>query len=547
MQANQHESTDSTITSAIDAGIASAITGGATPSAASAPAIDITATGVVPQKETFRNLAPATLIEHAIKRGEGRLSDTGALVVETGSRTGRSARDKFIVDTPNVHDQIAWGDVNRPVSAEVFDALYAKVAQHLSQENVYVFDGFAGVFPEHARSFRIVGELASQALFVNQLLRRPTRKQLRDFAPDYTILVAPNFTCNPAADGTASDAAVMIDYASKRALICGTRYSGEIKKCVFSIMNYVLPSLNVLPMHCSANMGADGDTAIFFGLSGTGKTTLSADPTRMLIGDDEHGWADDMVFNFEGGCYAKCIDLDREYEPDIFDAIRFGAIVENVRLDPITRQLDFHDASLTENTRAAYPLDHICNIVTSGMGRVPSTVIFLTADAFGVLPPISKLDLDQAMYYFLCGYTSKVAGTEVGIDEPVPTFSTCFGEPFLPLSPRLYAEMLRERVATAGASVYLVNTGWNGRGERIALRLTRSMVNAAISGELDELSNDDFAINDIFGLRFPKECPGCNRSVLDPRSSWEDQEAYDACARRLAGMLETAYARYEAE
>lgn len=506
--------------------------------------IDLTSAGISPQKEVFRNLAPAVLIEHALRKEEGLLCDTGALVVNTGSRTGRSAKDKFIVDSPEVHDEIAWGEVNRPISREVFDALYERVAQHLSEEPLYVFDGFAGIFPEHARCFRVIGELASQALFINQLLRRPSRKQLRDFVSGYTVLVAPTFLCDPARDGVESDAAILIDYTAKRALICGTRYAGEIKKCIFSIMNYVLPHLDVLPMHCSANVGTDGDTAIFFGLSGTGKTTLSADPSRKLIGDDEHGWADDMVFNFEGGCYAKCIDLDREHEPDIFDAIKFGALVENVALDPATRHLDFHDNSITENTRAAYPIDHIRNIVPSGMGRVPSTVIFLTADAFGVLPPVSKLTLDQAMYYFLCGYTSKVAGTEVGITDPVPTFSTCFGEPFLPLSPVLYAEMLRERVEATGANVFLINTGWNGKGERISLRATRSMVNAAISGGLDEV---EYCTDDIFGLSFPRECPGCSSDILDPRASWADQDAYATCARKLSAMLEEAYARFGSE
>lgn len=506
--------------------------------------IDLRGAGIEPKKATYRNLAPATLIEHALDRHEGLLSSTGALVVETGARCGRSAQDKFIVDSPEVHERIAWGSVNRPVSPAAFDALYEKVAAHLAEEDAYVFDGFAGVFPEHAKSFRIIGELASQALFANQLLRRPTRPQLKSFAPDYTVLVAPSFACDPQADGTASDAAIMIDYAGKRALICGTRYAGEIKKCVFSIMNFVLPDLGVLPMHCSANMGADGDTAIFFGLSGTGKTTLSTDPDRKLIGDDEHGWADDMVFNFEGGCYAKCIDLDHEHEPDIFDAIRFGALVENVRLDPTTRHLDFHDGSRTENTRAAYPIDHIRNIVPSGMGRVPSTVIFLTADAFGVLPPLSKLTLDQALFFFLCGYTSKVAGTEVGIKEPVPTFSTCFGEPFLPLAPTLYARMLREKVQDSGASVYLINTGWNGTGERIPLRQTRQMVNAAISGELEDAA---YEVDGIFGLHYPKECPGCDSAILDPRTSWADQHAYEACARKLASMLQEAFEAHDLE
>lgn len=495
--------------------------------------------GLEPQGAVHRNLAPAALVEHALRRGEGELSDTGALVVETAPRTGRSAGDKFIVDVPEVHDQISWGAVNRPVSRAVFDALYARVAEHLSAGDVYVFDGYAGVGPDHIKRFRIAGELASQALFANQLLRRPSERMLEAFEPDYTLLVAPSFACDPARDGTASDAAIMIDYAQRRVLIAGTRYSGEIKKTVFSIMNYVLPQAGVLPMHCSANEGADGSTAVFFGLSGTGKTTLSTDPARRLIGDDEHGWADDMVFNFEGGCYAKCIDLSEQHEPDIFRAIRFGALVENVVMDPLTRQLDFADGSITENTRVGYPLGHIAGVVPDGRGRVPSTVIFLTADAFGVLPPIARLSLDQAMYYFLSGYTSKVAGTEVGVREPQPTFSTCFGEPFLPLDPVRYALMLKEKVKAARAEVYLVNSGWNGRGERMPLKYTRAMVNAALDGELDAV---DFTRDPHFGFMVPASCPGCPAYLLDPVQSWDDRAAYDTQARKLAAMFADNFA-----
>lgn len=498
------------------------------------------ATNIEPSKRVYRNLCPSDLIEHSLKKGEGVLSDTGALVVDTSPRCGRSANDKFIVDTPGVHDEIAWGDVNRPVSKEIFDALFERVSEYLSREDIYVFDGFAGAYPDHAKSFRIIGELASQALFVNQLLRRPNAEQLENFIPDYTVLVAPNFKCVPKRDGCGSDAAVMIDYEGKRVLIAGTRYSGEIKKAVFSIMNYVLPHLGVLPMHCSANVGADDCTAVFFGLSGTGKTTLSTDPARRLIGDDEHGWADDMVFNFEGGCYAKCIDLSQQYEPDIYDAVRFGALVENVAVDPKTRALDFSDRSITENTRAGYPLDHIRNIQPDGKGRVPSTVIFLTADAFGVLPPISRLDLNQAMYYFLSGYTSKVAGTEVGIHEPVPTFSTCFGEPFMPLDPVRYAVMLKEKVIGAGADVYLVNSGWNGAGERMPLKYTRAMVNAALSGKLDDV---EYVRDDRFGFLVPTTCPGCPAYMLDPVNSWQKRALYDEQARKLANMFSDNFNR----
>ncbi len=495
--------------------------------------------GMGPNVQVYRNLSPAELVEHALRRGEGTLADTGALVVNTAPRTGRSAQDKFIVDSPEVHDEIAWGAVNRPVSQEAFDALYARVAEHLSAADVYVFDGHAGARPQHALSFRIACELASQALFANQLLRRAEHASADAFAPDYTFLVAPGFRCVPERDGTRSDAAVMIDYARRRVLIAGTRYSGEIKKTVFSIMNYVLPHQGVLPMHCSANIGEDGSSAVFFGLSGTGKTTLSTDPRRRLIGDDEHGWADDMVFNFEGGCYAKCIDLSPEHEPDIHGAVRFGALVENVVMDASTRCLDFHDGSITENTRVGYPVGHIDNIQPDGKGPVPSTVIFLTADAFGVLPPIAKLSLDEAMYYFLSGYTSKVAGTELGVSEPVPTFSTCFGEPFLPLDPKRYARMLREKVEHAGAEVYLVNSGWNGRGERMPLACTRAMVNAALDGSLDEV---DYVRDRHFGFLVPTRCPGCPSEMLDPARSWEDEDAYDVQAEKLVGMLRDNFA-----
>lgn len=491
------------------------------------------------QGSLWRNLSPAELVEHSIRRGEGKLADNGALVVNTSPRTGRSAKDKFIVDSPEVHDQVAWGDVNQPISQETFDALYERVAEHLGQNDVYVFDGYAGVKPDHAKTFRIIGELASQALFANQLLRTPDESELNDFVADYTFLVAPSFKCDPERDGTRSDAAVVIDYANHSVLIAGTRYSGEIKKTVFSIMNYVLPQSGVLPMHCSANMGDDGSTAVFFGLSGTGKTTLSADPHRKLIGDDEHGWADDMIFNFEDGCYAKCIDLDKEREPDIYDAIRFGALVENVVLDDKTRRLDFTDDSITENTRVAYPISYISNIQPDGKGSVPSSVIFLTADAFGVLPPIAKLNLDQAMYYFLSGYTSKVAGTELGVTEPVPTFSTCFGEPFLPLDPSTYALMLKEKVQAAGADVYLVNTGWNGKGERMPLVYTRAMIDAAIGGML---SNVDYVKDPIFGFLIPTNCPDCPPEILDPTSSWSSREAYDEQARKLARMFQANFA-----
>ena len=420
------------------------------------------------------------------------------------------------------------------MTQERFDALYEKVIAYLQNKEVFIFDGFAGADPKYTKSFRIINELASQNLFIHQLLRRPTAEQLENFSEDYTIIAAPGFKCIPERDGTRSEACIVIDYEKKIVLIVGSQYSGEIKKSVFSVMNYVLPKMGVFPMHCSANIGVDGDSAVFFGLSGTGKTTLSADPNRKLIGDDEHGWSDDSVFNFEGGCYAKCINLSAENEPDIYNAIKFGALVENVVMDPETREFDFDDDSLAVNSRVGYPVEYISNAEESGMGGIPKTVIFLTADAFGVLPPISKLDNNQAMYYFVSGFTSKLAGTEIGVKEPVPTFSTCFGEPFLPLSPAKYAAMLSEKVAKTGASVYLVNTGWNGTGERTKLKYTRAMVSAALNGEL---LKSEFVTDPYFGVSVPTTCPGVPDELLIPAKMWQDQEAYKEAAKKLSKMF----------
>ena len=498
--------------------------------------------GIINASAVYRNLTPAQLTEHALRRGEGTLSNTGALVVKTGKYTGRSANDKFIVDTPAVHDDIAWGKVNRPIDKEHYDAIKAKVIAYLQGKEVYVFDGFAGADPKYTKSFRIVNELASQNLFIHQLLRRPTAEQLENFDAEYTILVAPGFKCIPEIDGTRSEAAILVNYEEKMVVICGSQYAGEIKKSVFSVMNYVLPKMGVFPMHCSANMGKDGDTAVFFGLSGTGKTTLSADPNRKLIGDDEHGWADDSVFNFEGGCYAKCINLSAEKEPDIYNAIRFGALVENVVMDPETREFDFDDASLAENSRVGYPVEYINNAELSGMSSsVPKTVIFLTADAYGVLPPISKLNKNQAMYYFVSGFTSKLAGTEIGITSPVPTFSTCFGEPFLPLDPSVYANMLAEKVEKSGANVYLVNTGWNGTGKRTKLAYTRAMVTAALNGDLEK---GEFVTDPFFGVAVPTACEGVPSDLLIPANTWEDKAAYEANAEELAKSCVENFKKY---
>ena len=432
--------------------------------------------------------------------------------------------------------------MNRPIAKATYDAIYSKVVAYLQNREIFVFDGFAGADKKYMQRFRIINELASQNLFIHQLLRRPTEEDLVDFKPDYTIIAAPGFKCIPEIDGTRSEAAILVNYEEKMVVICGTQYAGEIKKSVFSVMNYILPKMGVFPMHCSANIGHDGDSAVFFGLSGTGKTTLSADPNRKLIGDDEHGWADDSVFNFEGGCYAKCINLSKEKEPDIYNAIKFGALVENVVMDPDTREFDFDDASLAENSRVGYPVEYINNAELSGKSQsVPKTVIFLTADAYGVLPPISKLDKNQAMYYFVSGFTSKLAGTEIGITSPVPTFSTCFGEPFLPLDPSVYANMLAEKVEKSGANVYLVNTGWIGTGKRMKLAYTRAMITAALNGTLEKA---EFVTDPYFGVAVPTTCEGVPSELMIPANTWEDKAAYEAKAKELAKSFVENFKKY---
>lgn len=501
--------------------------------------------GIINAKAVYRNLSPAVLVEKALERGEGKLNNTGALVVLTGKYTGRSPNDKFIVDSKGVHDEIAWGKVNVPITQEKFDALYEKMVAYLQNREIFLFDGFAGADPAHTKKFRIVNELASQNLFIHQLLIRLTEEQLAGFEADFTIIAAPGFKCIPERDGVNSEAAIIIDYEKKIVLIAGSQYAGEIKKSVFSVMNYLMPKEGVFPMHCSANIGKDGDSAVFFGLSGTGKTTLSADPNRMLIGDDEHGWSDDSVFNFEGGCYAKCINLTKENEPEIWNAIKFGSLVENVVMDDDTREMDFFDAKYTENTRVGYPVDYIPNAAIPGIGGTPKTVIFLTADAFGVLPPISKLDKNQAMYYFVSGFTSKLAGTERGITEPVPTFSTCFGAPFLPLDPSIYAKMLSEKIEKSGANVYLVNTGWcggkAGTVSRMKLRYTRAMVTAALNGTLE---NSKFVTDPYFGVQIPVEIENVPSEIMVPENAWTDKEEYAATAKDLASRFVNNFKKY---
>ncbi len=503
--------------------------------------------GILNPSAVHRNLGPAQLTEAALRRGEGTLTNTGALLVTTGKYTGRSPDDKFIVDTPAVHDDIAWGSVNRPISKERFTALLNKVTAYLQGREIFLFDGFAGADPKYTKKFRIVNELASQNLFIRDLLIRPTAEELENYGEaDYTVIAAPGFKADPELDGVHSEAAIIIDYEAHLILICGSQYAGEIKKSVFSTMNYVLTKEGILPMHCSANMDpVTGETAVFFGLSGTGKTTLSADPARRLIGDDEHGWSADGVFNIEGGCYAKCINLSKEHEPDIYNAIKFGSLVENVIMDPETRELDFNDGSLTENTRVGYPIDYISNAAIPGIGSIPKVVIFLTADAFGVLPPISRLSRDAAMYHFVTGFTSKLAGTERGITEPKPTFSTLFGEPFMPMDPSVYAEMLGKKLDEFGTKVYLVNTGWAGGSaasgaKRMKLPYTRAMVTAALNGSFDAV---EFKHHDVFNVDYPTSCPGVPDEMLDARGMWADKDAYDAQANKLAAMFQANFAK----
>lgn len=504
--------------------------------------------GIVNPKAVYHNLSPAKLVEEALKNGEGILTDKGALAVTTGKYTGRSPKDKFIVDTPAVHDVVAWGNVNVPMEKEKFDAIKAKMQAYLQNKVLYVFDGFAGADPKYTRKFRVINEFACQNLFIHQLLIHPTEEQLAAFGdPDFTIIAAPGFKCVPEVDGTHSEAAILVNYEEKLVLIAGTQYSGEIKKSVFSVMNYLMPiQENVLPMHCSANMDPEThETAVFFGLSGTGKTTLSADPNRKLIGDDEHGWSADGVFNFEGGCYAKTINLKAENEPEIYGAIRFGSELENVIVDPETRVADYDDGSLTENTRVGYPIEYIDNAAIPGVGGIPKVVIFLTADAFGVLPPISRLDENAAMYHFVTGFTSKLAGTERGVTEPQPTFSTLFGEPFMPMDPSVYAGMLGERIEKYGTKVYLVNTGWAGGSaasgaKRMKLAYTRAMVTAALNGSFD---NIEFKHHDVFNVDYPVSCPGVPDEMLDARGLWADKAAYDEQANKLAKMFEDNFSK----
>jgi phosphoenolpyruvate carboxykinase (ATP) len=505
------------------------------------------------EEQGWRGLGPqhwnesqAVLAEHALSRGEGELSDQGALVFKTGKYTGRSPKDKFIVREPSSESEIDWGEVNFPFDPDRFEALQRRVLEHLQGREVWIQDSFGGTDPSHRLPIRIVCERAYHALFARQLFVRPTVEEFDVHRPEFTIVAVPDFQAVPERDGTRSEVFIILNFAKRLVLIGGTQYAGEIKKSVFSILNYLLPRRGVLSMHCSANVGEAGDVALFFGLSGTGKTTLSADPIRALIGDDEHGWGDDGVFNFEGGCYAKCIRLDRLNEPEIYEAIRFGTVLENVVLNPKTRVPDFTDASLTENTRAAYPMESIPNHVPGGQGRHPHRILFLTCDAFGVLPPLSRLTAEQAMYHFLSGYTAKVAGTERGLgQEPSAAFSTCFGAPFMTLPPNRYADLLGAKMRRHDVEAWLLNTGWTGggygQGRRIALRHTRALVDAVLGGTIRDVP---YAVDPIFGVEYPRACPNVPGEILDPRTAWPDPAAYDAQATRLAQLFRANFARF---
>ncbi|MBD1380224.1 phosphoenolpyruvate carboxykinase (ATP) [Metabacillus arenae] len=503
-------------------------------------------TELLKAKNTYHNLSVSKLVEKVIERKEGTITSTGAIRATTGAYTGRSPKDKFIVKENSTEKKVDWGSVNQPISEEVFEKLYAKVIDHLkNKDELFVFDGYAGADYKYRLPIRVINEFAWHNLFARQLFIRPEKEEPAGDKLPFTILSAPNFKADPLVDGTNSETFIIVSFEKRTILIGGTEYAGEMKKSIFSIMNYLLPEEDIFSMHCSANVGIEGDVALFFGLSGTGKTTLSADPNRKLIGDDEHGWSNSGVFNIEGGCYAKCINLSKEKEPQIFNSIRFGSVLENVVLDEVSGEADYDNTFFTENTRAAYPLDAMDNIVMPSVAGHPNTIVFLTADAFGVLPPISKLTKEQAMYHFLSGYTSKLAGTERGITSPEATFSTCFGSPFLPLPATRYAEMLGKKIEEHDVSVYLVNTGWTGGeygiGSRMSLKYTRAMVLAALEGELDLVEE---TVDETFGLHIPLNVPGVPDEVLQPVKTWEDQEAYYQKAQELAAKFKENFKKF---
>ena len=493
------------------------------------------------------NLETAPLVEHALRRGEGVLAKDGPLVVATGRHTGRSAQDKFIVRDAETEASVWWGKTNKAMSPEHFAALEADfLAELAARDTLFVQDLHGGSQPEHRVRVRVINELAWHNLFIRTMLVRPEVGELPGFVPEYTIIDLPSFRADPARHGCRSETVVAVDFTRRLILIGGTAYAGEMKKGVFGLLNYLLPPQGIMPMHCSANIGPAGDTAVFFGLSGTGKTTLSADASRTLIGDDEHGWSDTAVFNFEGGCYAKMIRLSAEAEPEIFATTgRFGTVLENVVIDPRTRVLDLDDATLAENTRGAYPIDFIPNASEANMGPVPRNIVMLTADAYGVLPPIARLTPEQAMYHFLSGYTARVAGTEIGVTEPEATFSTCFGAPFMPRHPSVYGNLLKERIARGNVACWLVNTGWTGGkygvGERMPIKATRALLNAALDGSLGDA---EFRTDANFGFDVPVEVPGVDTAILDPRETWADKVEYDATAARLVDLFNENFAQF---
>ncbi|MFZ0485757.1 MAG: phosphoenolpyruvate carboxykinase [Arenicellales bacterium] len=497
----------------------------------------------------YWNLTTGSLIEHAIRLGEGRLSLHGALVVNTGKHTGRSARDKFVVKDASTADKVWWGPVNAPFEPAQFDVLHEELCRYLEGRDVYVRDCFAGADPDYRLPIRVVNEYAWHNIFAGNMFVEASDDELRRHVPGFTVINAPNFEADPSRHGTHSGTFIVVNFARQLVLIGGTSYAGETKKAVFSLMNYLLPQQSVLPMHSSANIGPEGETTIFFGLSGTGKTTLSADASRVLIGDDEHGWSGNGVFNFEGGCYAKVINLSAEQEPEIHATTRrFGTVLENVTMDEATRAIDLSDSKLTENTRGSYPISQIPNASATGRGGHPTNIVFLTCDAFGVLPPVAKLSPAQAMYHFINGYTAKVAGTEKGVNEPTPNFSPCYGGPFLPLHPFRYAELLKDKIARHNTYVWWINTGWSGGpygvGKRMSIHHTRAIVNAALDGRLKDVRT---TTHPIFGVEVPSTCPGVPDEVLDPKNTWADKEAYDRQARMLAGKFAENFEKYADE
>lgn len=495
-------------------------------------------------------LSPEQLHKITIEKGQGVEASSGALAVNTGEFTGRSPKDRFIVKDNITKDRIWWGDINIPFETDKFDTLYKKVTDYLSEKEIFVRDCYACADDDYKLNIRVINEYPWSNQFAYNMFLRSSDEELKHFDPEWIVVNAPGFMANPEVDGTRQHNFAILNFTKKIALIGGTGYTGEIKKGIFSALNFILPVFkNTLPMHCSANVGKEGDTAIFFGLSGTGKTTLSTDPNRSLIGDDEHGWTNEnSVFNFEGGCYAKVINLSRDNEPEIFDAIKKGAILENVILDE-NGQVDFSNTSITQNTRVSYPINHIENIQIPSIGKNPKNIFFLTADAFGVLPPISKLTPSQAAYHFISGYTAKVAGTEAGVVEPVPSFSACFGAPFMPLHPSKYAEMLSKKMTEAGVNVWLVNTGWTGGpygiGTRMKLKYTRAMINAVLNGDLGLYTYDTYHIHSVFGVAQPRECPGVPTSVLSPRATWNDDEAYYKTAFKLTNAFRENFKKFE--